>query len=107
MNRNVLGLVVAVATLAAGAAMPPSDAVVLFDGTQKSFDANWTEVRPPRFRDGAPERRAGAGRLAAGRTDWAHPPHPPDETAFRQRTGKTSTASVSCPFPQRVDPRTA
>ena len=80
MNRNVLGLVVAVATLAAGAAMPPSDAVVLFDGTQKS---------------------------AAGRTDRAHPPHPPDEAAFRQRTGKTSTASVSCPFPQRVDPRTA
>ena len=24
---------------------PPSDAVVLFDGTQKSFDENWTDAR--------------------------------------------------------------
>lgn len=45
MNRNVLGLAVVVAVLAAGAAKPPSDAVVLFDGTQKSFDANWTDMK--------------------------------------------------------------
>ena len=40
MSRTVLGLAVSVVVLAAGAAKPPIDAVVLFDGTQKSFDAN-------------------------------------------------------------------
>lgn len=45
VNRVVVSLILAVVALAAGAAKPPNDAVVLFDGTQKSFDANWTDMK--------------------------------------------------------------
>ena len=71
MNRNVLVLVVAVAALASGAAKPPSDAVVLFDGTQKSFDANWTDMKGRKAKwkcvDGTIETTRGAGDIRTRR----------------------------------------
>ena len=71
MNRAVVGLVVVVVALAAGAAKPPNDAVVLFDGTQKSFDANWTDMkgRSAKWKcvDGTIEATRGAGDIRTRR----------------------------------------
>ena len=71
VNRVVVSLILAVVALAAGAAKPPNDAVVLFDGTQKSFDANWTDMKGRKAKwklvDGAIEATRGAGDIRTRR----------------------------------------
>ncbi len=64
-------VLMAVAVTAAGAAMPPRDAVVLFDGTQKSFDENWMDVKGRKAKwkcvDGTIESTRSAGDIRTRR----------------------------------------
>ena len=61
-----------VVTPAANIAQPPSDAIVLFDGTEASFHENWRHNRPADERDqdwivveGALQSMRGAGKLSS------------------------------------------
>ncbi|MBO7683575.1 MAG: DUF1080 domain-containing protein [Kiritimatiellae bacterium] len=74
------------AKVSAEPGVPPSDAIVLFDGTEASFKANWRHAREKRradwlFRDGAMECARGAGYIQTRQSfgdcqlhlEWAAP----------------------------------
>ena len=86
-------------TPAAVAGQPPSDAIVLFDGTQKSLETNWCDDRGNKSRwkcvDGAVEATLGAGNLRTRRTfgdvqlhvEWRTPVEPGTNPMNRGNSG--------------------
>lgn len=78
---------------------PPSDALVLFDGTQKSLDANWCDNRGNTSRwkciDGAAEATRGVGNLCTRRkfgdvqlhVEWRTPVDPGTNPMNRGNSG--------------------
>ena len=78
---------------------PPSDAIVLFDGTQKSLDENWCDNRGGKSRwkcvDGAVESTRGAGNLCSRRkfadvqlhVEWRTPLDPGTNRMNRGNSG--------------------